>query len=249
MGNWNSHSSSNLVKLLQVGDSGAGKTTQLGLLANAGYKVVIADFANGLDALGGVLTPEGANNVFFVTFRDNVVANEIGAWVAFKSEMRKGEWAGAGPITSWGGDTVFAVDDLSGATDAAKHYALKLNGKKPHERPSLPDWGNINDELDVYIMQSVIADNIGCNVILNTHWQPVDDDLGASRFYPRIGTKANGVNNCARHMNNVVWIKANKRGERVFKTGGDNSRDLKTSRRLELELPANMPALFETLRS
>lgn len=249
MGNWREHKSSNRVKLLLAGDSGAGKTSQLGLLANAGYKVVIADFAEGLDSLGGILDEVGVENVYFKTFRDDTTTDgaKAEAWAQFKRELRKGDWGGMGPISNWGDDVVFAVDDLSGATDAVKHYALAISGKKMHDRPSLPDWGNINDELDVYLMQGLTSPQIQCNVIFNTHWVPVDDEDGISRFFPKVGTKSNSVHNSGRHLNNVIWIKSNRKGERTFRTSGDSSRDLKTARRLPTEVEANMPELFKLL--
>ena len=43
------HTSVDVTKLLLVGDSGSGKTASLATLANAGYKLRILDYDNGLD--------------------------------------------------------------------------------------------------------------------------------------------------------------------------------------------------------
>ena len=61
------HTSVDVTKLLLVGDSGSGKTASLATLANAGYKLRILDFDNGLDILPEFLTDTGVNNVSYVS--------------------------------------------------------------------------------------------------------------------------------------------------------------------------------------
>ncbi len=45
------HQSAEVVKVLVIADSGAGKSGLIGSLANAGYRCFIADMDNGLDVL------------------------------------------------------------------------------------------------------------------------------------------------------------------------------------------------------
>ena len=49
------HQSSDIVKMLFIGPSGAGKTGALASLASAGYNLRILDMDNGLDVLANVL--------------------------------------------------------------------------------------------------------------------------------------------------------------------------------------------------
>ena len=64
------HQSANAIKLLVVGDTGAGKTVALATLANAGFRLFIQDYDNGLDALRHFVKPEFHKQVFFKTFID-----------------------------------------------------------------------------------------------------------------------------------------------------------------------------------
>lgn len=66
------HQSTNAVKLLLVGDTGAGKTTALAGLANAGFRLFIQDYDNGLDALRHFIKPDKIDRVFFKTLIDRL---------------------------------------------------------------------------------------------------------------------------------------------------------------------------------
>lgn len=66
------HQSTKIVKALIIAESGKGKTGALAALANAGYKLRIQDFDNGLDALRQYTKPECLQNVEFVTLTDKL---------------------------------------------------------------------------------------------------------------------------------------------------------------------------------
>lgn len=247
-GNWN-EKNIKLLKTLVVGDSGAGKTSQLALLANAGYKVVIADFGNKLQSIANLITPEGAKNLYVKTFRDDIINSKALAWPSFKQEIAKGDWAGAGKIEDFDDKFVFAVDDLSNVYDAVKHYALASNGKKFNTRPTLPDFGTINDEMNAYIMDLLAGDQVMCHVVVNAHWQLVDDEYGASRYYPAVGTKNNSSRNSGRFFDNVIWLKVDRKGNRTFRTSGDGNKDLKValSNKVAPEVNGDLAELYKTL--
>ena len=52
------HQSTDVTKLLLVGDSGSGKTASLAQLANAGYNLRILDYDDGLAILPEFLTAD-----------------------------------------------------------------------------------------------------------------------------------------------------------------------------------------------
>ncbi|KKK98315.1 hypothetical protein LCGC14_2644000, partial [marine sediment metagenome] len=69
------HQSHNVTKLLNIGDSGAGKTSALACLADAGYRLIIADFDNGLDILIKIIKKKNAKaleNLYYETFTDEM---------------------------------------------------------------------------------------------------------------------------------------------------------------------------------
>ena len=63
------HTSTDVTKLLLVGDSGSGKTATLATLANAGYNLRILDFDDGLAILPEFLLDSAVDRVSFVTLR------------------------------------------------------------------------------------------------------------------------------------------------------------------------------------
>ena len=66
------HQSTDVTKLLLVGDSGSGKTASLAQLANAGYNLRILDYDDGLAILPEFLNPDAVNNVSYVTLKDPI---------------------------------------------------------------------------------------------------------------------------------------------------------------------------------
>lgn len=66
------HPSAKVVKALIIADSGKGKTGALASLANAGYKLRIQDYDNGLDVLRHYVKPECMQNVEYVTLTDKL---------------------------------------------------------------------------------------------------------------------------------------------------------------------------------
>ena len=112
MANISKHKSTSVTKLLLVGDSGSGKTSALASLANAGKKLRILDYDDGLDILPEYLTPEAVSRVSYVTLRDS-----LGQATAFRrgaqllSTWKDGE-ENLGSVKEWGDDTVLVIDSL-----------------------------------------------------------------------------------------------------------------------------------------
>lgn len=125
------HQSSHYVKMIYIGDSGAGKTGSLASLIAAGYKFKIIDMDNGLDFLAQLALKQGGDLslVEFETYRDTYGSNPTtGAGVkgspkAFTDALKK--------MTEWGAgadeQTIFVLDSLSAFGKAAFEWAKFMN--------------------------------------------------------------------------------------------------------------------------
>lgn len=120
------HTSTDVTKLLLVGDSGSGKTATLATLANAGYNLRILDFDDGLAILPEFLLDSAVDRVSFVTLKD-----PIGKADAFrKSANLIGNWKDGdedfGPVNKWTSKDVLVIDSLTLMGEAALrgHYRL-----------------------------------------------------------------------------------------------------------------------------
>ena len=104
------HTSVDVTKLLLVGDSGSGKTASLATLANAGYKLRILDFDNGLDILPEFLTETGVNNVSYVTLKDPMGRAEAFRKGATLISNWKDEDEEYGPVSKWPNKDVLVIE-------------------------------------------------------------------------------------------------------------------------------------------
>lgn len=71
------HHSAQYLKLCLYAESGTGKTGALAALANAGYKLAILDFDNGLDVLMTYTRPECLKNIHYVTLQDEMEVTSV----------------------------------------------------------------------------------------------------------------------------------------------------------------------------
>lgn len=175
------HQSSRTVKALIIGDSGTGKTGGLISLVEAGYRLVIQDFDNGLDILANLIKdkcPDKAGNVFFQTYTDKmkvingkpVVDGVPKAWSRALNDLtswKDGEIE-LGNISSWGEDTIYVCDSLTMASMAAMRYVLAVNGRISAPRPYESDWGEAQNAVESWL-QLLYSDAIKCHVLVLGH--------------------------------------------------------------------------------
>lgn len=163
------HSSISIVRLLNLGESGAGKTGALASLARAGYRLHILDFDNGLDILANVLRddPAAMARVEFETLRDEVVLAK--GIPKIKSPPTAFRRAGE-TLESWHAETfdasdIIVLDTLKTFSDAAFNHWMFLGGRlNAHAQQS--DYGNLADSVMTFI--DMLCD-MDCNVIVNSH--------------------------------------------------------------------------------
>ena len=141
MANISKHKSAEYTKLMLVGDSGAGKTSALASLANAGYNLRILDFDDGLSILPEFLNKDAVSNVSFITLKDGLgQANAFRKGVQMITNWKDGD-EDFGTVKNWTNKDVLVIDSLTLMGEAALRGALVFNNKKPTDQPSQPEWG------------------------------------------------------------------------------------------------------------
>ena len=252
------HQSRSSTKVLLTAPNGAGKSTALATLANAGQRLIIFDFDNGLDTMKAHINDDAWDRIFYETLRDT--PGNIHAFDTYKSLLWKGfkvDGVDLGSAKTWGPDTTIVIDSATFMTDAVK-YALLDRGETAKDgrkiaRPmndqlTMPDWGELVRDLEWEIAQ-LTSDTIKANVVITAVNLGIEDQSGVDREYPNIGTK-NFSREVGGYFNNVVSIRDKRDGTKVLRTQSDNRQSLKTanSKAVPAELPVDLAALFELLQ-
>ena len=224
------HTSVDVTKLLLVGDSGSGKTASLATLANAGYKLRILDYDNGLDILPEFLNDTGVNNVSYVTLKDPMGRAEAFRKGATLISNWKDEDEEYGPVSKWTNKDVLVIDSLTLMGEAALRAALVFNNKKSTDQASQPEWGTAARDVQ-HIIQYITGSEVPCNVVVTTHMQYMEGDMGVSKAYPTsVGSKLS--TKLGRYFNCVCRIdtrSSSKGTERTLRTVSDHRMDLKVT--------------------
>ncbi len=197
------HQSSDIVKMLFIGPSGAGKTGALASLASAGYNLRILDMDNCLDVLANVLndpkspySKDAGARVCFRTLTEKMknVAGKVlpasaTAWPQAISMLT--DWkdppgtegaVALGPVSSWGPNDILVIDSLSMLSTAAMNFCLSLNarlGQRPHQS----DWGEAQGLVEG-LLQMLYSDSIKCHVIILCHIKYIGEEGGPQTGYP-----------------------------------------------------------------
>lgn len=187
------------IKLINVGDTGSGKTGAILSLAAAGYKVRIADLDNGMEALVDLMTNEKSpypkhtlENIRWKTMTEPMrviggqfipksatvwqrMVENLENWKGDSRALASGEIISCedklGPVSSWDAKTVFVLDTLSTAGTAALNFHLMMNGALGKKRTGHEGMRDIGAAQDMLdkLFQWVFDTSIKCNIILNTH--------------------------------------------------------------------------------
>lgn len=238
------YKASHSVKLLMVGDSGVGKTGSIAALANAGFKLYVYDFDNGLDFLAANVKPEFRGNVRFKHFMNRprelggkvVAAGGDKAWTRFLpaiDEWVEDDGSKHGSIFSWGPDTIAVFDSLTYIAKAAMQYVLLLNGWDLKHPPQIQHWGDAQRLVELFLGM-IYQDTVTCHTIVCSHIDrfgepnPKGESIGekktfipiAEKWYPTaIGSKL--PPRIARYFNNFVMADIKPTGQRVIRTVAD----------------------------
>lgn len=244
MGNLKEHPASHIVRLLNIGESGTGKTGALASLAKAGYRLWILDYDNGLDMLKNALVehyksdPDGlkaANlRVNYATLRDQItttngiprVKSPVTAYKGAGKQLA--EWN----ASAFGPKDIIVLDTLTTFSEAAFREALAL-GSRLNQRPQLQDYGWVADSVKLFV-EMLTDDDMKCNLIVNTHvryFSGDDDSQTQARGLPNaIGQQIPAT--VSRYFNTVVLTRSMGSGagtRRIISTQPQGVIEVKTS--------------------
>ena len=166
---------STYVKLLFLGNSGAGKTGALTSLVQAGYKLKIIDLDNGLDALihhVEAIDPKLLSQIEYVSYRDQMKMTAMGpkvvgtpkAYVNVCAALEKWPDDGSDPAT-WGKDTFLILDSLTNAGRASFQWARAMNAASKDPR----QWYKTAQDLIADLVANLTSESFATNVIVITH--------------------------------------------------------------------------------
>jgi hypothetical protein len=241
------HQSAQTLKLLFVGESGAGKTGALASLASDGYNLRILDLDNGLDVLANILSDskspykkDATSRVLFRTLTEKMKNNNgkmlpasAKVWpdtIEMLSNWKEpGETASLGPVASWTPNEILVIDSLSMLSDAALSFVCALNGRLG-SRPHQSDWGE-GQSLIQGLLQMLYSDSIKCHVIVLCHIKYIETENGPTRGYPNtLGKALPPV--VGRYFNNTLMAQTRGTGQsqkRVILTNTSGIVELKNS--------------------
>lgn len=188
-----SHQSSATTKMLLIGDSGSGKTGALTSLVEAGYKLRILDFDNGLDSLVAQVNQrckEKMNNVDFFSLRDKLKSSPTGPILdgmptAFTRAVNlldrwKYDDVDLGKSSDWGDDVVVVIDSLTFLSEAAFNWATAMN---PTAKDRRQIYGAAQEAVE-NVISLMTSSNMKPNVIIIAHIKYMDRPDGTQKGYP-----------------------------------------------------------------
>jgi len=228
--------------MLNIGESGAGKTGALASLAQAGYNLWVLDYDNGLDVVQNVLRrlpdPLAASvlkRVTYETLRDTIVS--VSGLPRVKSPVSA--YKGAGKVlTEWGAQNftpqdVLVLDTLTTFSEAAFNEALQLAGRL-NQRPQLQDYGWMADSVKLFI-EMITAPELNCHVIVNTHVRYLSGEADAEIMKGLPNAKGQEISRIVSRYFNTVTL------TRTRGTGPAAKREISTQPQGVVEVKTSAP--------
>ena len=270
------HQSQKVTKLLNIGDAGSGKTGALACLAEAGYRLIVADFDNGLDILVGILKrkdPKFLENLYYETFTDEMqmaggfilpkgvpkaFASAMEGFTRWRFPIESGskETYDLGNIGTWGPDTIVVIDSLGLAGIAALRLIRQINQHQLENFTRLEDFGQAMGLLEG-MLQLLYAKNVTCHVVVNSHITYQEDaKKEVTKGFPRaLGSKL--PPNVGGYFNTMVSTATKGTGQsakKIIKTVSEAGLELKVPippgiLPKELPIEDGLLTIFKTLQS
>lgn len=257
------HQSNEFSKVLLLGDAKSGKTTGLGSLVAAGYKLRILDMDNLLDPLKEWILshcPDKIENVEFRTLRDKRKSTPMGSVIdgtprAFVEAVRmmdrwKYDDVDLGKPAEWGGDCILVLDSLSRFCDAAYDFREMMTPVgRTGERDGRAIYGDAQDAIEATLAH-LTSDTFRTNVIVVCHGQYMEMPDGTKKIFPQgVGQKLSPK--IPQYF--PVYIRfINKAGKRSIQLESNSMIDLafpKPDALTALSTDDGLARIFSTLRS
>jgi hypothetical protein len=256
------HPSVDVVKMLLVGDSGAGKSGALASLVDAGYKLRILDFEAGLDPLVGHVKDKSLlANVSYETLKDefkiigsNMAVNKAASFQRALALLQN--WEPFGAVQDWEDPhkTVLVVDTIGAMGRAALNMILKANNVlQPMGNrggPETSHWGGGMDNIDRVLDNITNPALVPCHLIATAHiaYQEREGE-GAIKAFPELLAKSQNPK-AGRRFNNLISLSMTG-GERSFKTQKDGLLMCKTSKPIQpkYKIETGLADIFRDLLS
>lgn len=257
-----------VVKMLQIGDSGTGKTAALLSLAKAGYNLRILDFDNGIDILSSLIQEEKNPEELFAriqycTCTDAMKSTKGGLIIpdgqprAFARAVKMmNHWqeddADLGPVKDWGPGDILVIDSLTFLSNAAMRYHLHEVNRVGN--PYQQDWLAAQRKV-ISLLELLYSESVKCNVVINAHIRFIDIADGMLQGYPESVGKALPPQ-IPRYFNTVVQAKISgtgKSAKRKIRVVPDTSIGLKNAAPhaltdAELPLETGLADIFRAIR-
>jgi len=176
---------SQFIKLMYIGDSGAGKTGSLVSLVEAGYRLRILDMDNGVTVLRSYIMeqcPNRIDQVEYETCRDNIIATNMGPTIRgvakayVKATKLLTKWTDETTPCEWGSDTILVIDSLATLSQAAFNWQKSLNPGAVG-KAQLKWVGGAQESIET-ILAMLTSETFECNVIVISHVEYIDDGQG-----------------------------------------------------------------------
>lgn len=165
------------IKMLLIGDSGNGKTGALASIVNAGFKLFVLDFDNGLEPLQQFVDKDKQENLIYEPLHDELHA--VGGKMLPKGTPRafaksldlltkwKTEDGDFGSPSKFGRDTFVVIDSLTHMCNAALRYVQVLNNNGGG-KITQPEWGEAQ-RLVEGVLSLLYSTNFQTNVVITAH--------------------------------------------------------------------------------
>lgn len=237
-------SPSKFVKMMLIGDSGAGKTGSLAPLAKAGYNLRFLDMDNGLKSLQQLLRDdrEALARVGFMSFRDKYKNTPAGQQLvmparAYLDACRAADkWEDETKPAEWGEKFILVLDSLTLLSKAAFNQAISLN---PATKHPIQWYGAAQTAIENFLA-CLTAEEFHTNVIVISHITDIELNDGTSRGFPTTVGKALS-RSIARYFNDLFVVETKGQGanvKRVIRTVPNGQTDAKASL---TDLPSELP--------
>ena len=245
------HPGSKIIKMLLMGDPGAGKTGGLASLAHAGYNLNIIDLDNKLDILiNQLMDPkspydkEAWKRVRYVTLTEKFagIGGTMGAPKSFSNWNRIGatmnKFEDLGSVYDWGPKDILVVDSLTAAGVAAFNFASGQNmgNRNQDNRMNYFHAQNYLENLAIVLA----SDDVKCNVILNCHIHFIGDETdGTLHGYPTTIGRALSAK-YGMFFSNMLLVKSVGNQRKIF-TSPTSRIEVKTTAPLRVKSQYDLP--------